>query len=260
MDGMAEGVPTALGQAFYLSPAFSKLWIETMDHRPHPVLGGISSTRWAVYERFERSHASLADPLRNRPAAASAIQLVGRNGSGSPGLSSPKVYGIKRIAAKRGRLKQPGVLGGHRGRNRLVGSQGDDVLIGFAGRDVLIGGKGSDLLSGGAGADRFRFRKADRRGRSVHTDTIVDFKPEQGDRIAIGGVRHDVGTGGFSGRAGEVQAMVWMADVMPGAEGQLPIWMLQGVTLAVDDDGDQRADAWIELPGLGEWRTEWLNG
>ena len=52
--------------------------------------------------------------------------------------------------------------------------------------------------------------------------------------------------------------MVWMADELPGWEGRLELWMVQGVSLAIDDDGDQRADGWIELPGLGEWRREWI--
>ena len=250
--------PTALGQAFYLSPMFSRLRIETRDYRSHPVLGGISSTRWGAYERFERRHASLAYQLKDQPVASSAIQLIGRRARVIPALSSPEVYGIKAVAARHGRLKKPGVIAGHRGRNRLAGSRGDDVLMGFAGRDVLIGGKGSDLLSGGTGADRFRFRKVDRRGQGVDTDTVVDFNPDEGDRIKINGVRHDVGMDGFSGRSGELQAMVWMAGMLPESEGRVPSWMIQGVMLAVDDDGDKRADAFIQLPGLGEWRKEWL--
>ena len=250
--------PTALGQAFYLSPMFSRLRIETKDYRPHSVLGGISSTRWAAYEHFEVRHASLAYQLKDQPVASSAIQLIGRRARLMPALPSPDVYGIKSVAARHGRLKQPGVIAGHRGRNRLAGSRGDDFLLGFAGRDVLIGGKGSDLLSGGAGADYFRFRKVDRRGQSVDTDTIVDFNPEEGDRIKIHGVRHDVGMDGFSGRSGELQAMVWMAGMLPGSEGRVSSWMIQGVMLAVDDDGDQLADAFIHLPGLGEWRNEWI--
>ena len=52
--------------------------------------------------------------------------------------------------------------------------------------------------------------------------------------------------------------MVWMAGMLPESEGRVPSWMIQGVMLAVDDDGDKRADAFIQLPGLGEWRKEWL--
>ena len=63
---------------------------------------------------------------------------------------------------------------------------------------------------------------------------------------------------GFSGQPGEIQAMVWMADVLNDGEGSLETWRIQGVTLAIDDDGDQRVDGLIELPGLGEWRTDWM--
>ena len=140
--------PTALGQAFYLSPMFSRLRIETRDYRSHPVLGGVSSTRWAAYERFERRHASLAHQLKDQPVASPAIQLIGRRERVIPALSSPEVYGIKAVAARHGRLKKPGVIAGHRGRNRLAGSRGDDVLMGFAGRDVLIGGRGAICCRG----------------------------------------------------------------------------------------------------------------
>ena len=255
---MAEVVPSALGQAFYLSPEFSTLTVETRDYRLHPVLGGISSTRWNAYQRFERRQSCLVDQLANQPMAAAALQLVGKNGDGSGGLEAPKSWAIQRVQSKKARLKEQGVLAGQRGRNRLIGSRGDDVLMGWGGRDVLIGGRGDDLLSGGAGTDVFRFRRGDRRGQQPDTDTIVDFNPEQGDRLRIGGIRRDVGMEGFSGQPGEIQAMVWMADVLNDGEGSLETWRIQGVTLAIDDDGDQRVDGWIELPGLGEWRMDWM--
>ena len=250
--------PSVLSQAFYLSPEFANLSIETRDYRLHPVLGGISSTRWAAYERFEQRQSCLVDRLAHWPMAETALQLVGKTGDRSDGLKPPEEVVIKQLSLKKGRLRQSGVLAGHRGRNRLIGSDGDDVLMGCSGRDVLIGGQGEDLLSGGDGADRFRFRQSDRHGQRPQTDTIVDFNPEEGDRLEIGGVQRDNGMGGFTGRPGELQAMVWMADVIPGWEGTIESWMIQGVTLAIDDDGDQRADGWIELPGLGEWRGEWL--
>ena len=255
---MAEVVPSALGQAFYLSPEFSTLTVETRDYRLHPVLGGISSTRWNAYQRFERRQSCLVDQLANQPMAAAALQLVGKNGDGSGGLEAPKSWAIQRVQSKKARLKEQGVLAGQRGRNRLIGSRGHDVLMGWGGRDVLIGGRGDDLLSGGAGTDVFRFRRGDRRGQQPDTDTIVDFNPEQGDRLKIGGIRRDVGMEGFSGQPGEIQAMAWMADVLNDGEGSLETWRIQGVTVAIDDDGDQRVDGWIELPGLGEWRMDWM--
>ena len=149
---MAEVVPSALGQAFYLSPEFSALTVETRDYRLHPVLGGISSTRWHAYQRFERRQSYLVEQLANQPMAASALQLVGKTGDGSAGPEPPKSWAIQRVQSKKARLKEQGVLAGQRGRNRLIGSRGDDVLMGWGGRDVLIGGRGDDLLSGGAGA------------------------------------------------------------------------------------------------------------
>jgi len=46
------------------------------------------------------------------------------------------------------------VLGGGRGRDRLLGGDGDDVLRGGGARDVLRGQTGDDNLNGGRGNDR----------------------------------------------------------------------------------------------------------
>ena len=76
--------------------------------------------------------------------------------------------------------------------------------------------------------------------------------------MEIRGVRDYVGMDGFSGQPGEVEAMVWMAGLHPDWEGEVHDWMIQGVTLAIDDDGDQRADGVIELPGLDVFQVDWL--
>ena len=73
-----EAEPSALGQLFYLSSEFLRLRMETRDYRLHPVLGGISSTRWSTYERFERRHSLLVDRLRDQDLASTAIRLMPR--------------------------------------------------------------------------------------------------------------------------------------------------------------------------------------
>ena len=105
---MAEVVPSALGQALYLSPEFSALTVETRDYRLHPVLGGISSTRWHAYQRFERRQSYLVEQLANQPMAASALQLVGKTGDGSAGPEPPKSWAIQRVQSKKARLKEQG--------------------------------------------------------------------------------------------------------------------------------------------------------
>ena len=52
--------------------------------------------------------------------------------------------------------------------------------------------------------------------------------------------------------------MVWMVDLLTDHQGEIHPWMIQGVTLAIDDDGDRRADAIIEIPGLSEFQSGWL--
>ena len=64
--------------------------------------------------------------------------------------------------------------------NLIVGGTWADYLAGAGGDDTLQGGNGDDTLIGGAGADRFVFNLADQ-GRHV----VMDFAPQDGDRIAL---------------------------------------------------------------------------
>jgi Ca2+-binding RTX toxin-like protein len=65
------------------------------------------------------------------------------------------------------------VVGGD-GDDTITGGAGTDKLVGEAGDDTLTGGPGSDALAGGAGADTFVISG---------TDTILDFNPDEGDKI-----------------------------------------------------------------------------
>ena len=260
-----DGVPpeelkpavSALAQAFYASRFFRRLRLETRDYRQHPVLGGISSTRWNAYERFTAKQSFLVDQLKDRDPFDQVIGLTRDNQNDEEKLLAPDQTQIRQVVAKKGKLDGEGLLAGDSRSNRLKGSGGDDVLMGEGGKDRLLGGRGSDLLIGGPGADRFKITKKDRRG-GLYQDTIVDFNPGHGDRLVIRGATQFVGMNEFSGREGEVQSMVWMIDLFPDEEGEIHPWMIQGVTLAIDDDGDRRADAIIELPGLSEFQSGWL--
>jgi len=253
------GVPSsALAQAFYVSPQFSRLQVETRDYRLHPVLGGISSTRWGAYERFAKRNSLLVDRLSNLEKVPIAIQLK-RKPPESFVDGLPESSGLRFTSEKSARLRQRGLLSGDRRGNQLTGSRRDDILFGRSGDDILTGGSGDDLLSGGAGADRFLFRHAERQD-TIFTDTIVDFRPEQGDRIWIEGAHHFLGSEVFTGRAGEVQAIAWMVDLFPGPGVNLQPWMVQGVLLSIDDDGDRLADGLIEIPGLTSFEADWFEG
>jgi hypothetical protein len=258
--GVDSGLPrpSLLAQLFYLSRPFRRLEVETRDYRLHPVLGGISSTRWNAYRRFSRGNSLLINRLKGRELSPSVVKVDGSYG-GEKGLNVPEVYEYEIVSSGMMKLQEDGVLIGDSRRNRLKGSRADDVLVGEGGDDLIVGRGGEDILIGGKGADRFRFRARDRHG-DLEADTIVDFQPEQGDRIEIGGSTHFVGLMGFSGRPGEVQAMVWMADLdlNPGYQGKIHPWMIQGLTLAIDDDGDQRPDGLIELPGFVEFQQGWI--
>ena len=248
---------SALAQAFYASRFFRRLRLETRDYRQHPVLGGISSTRWHAYDRFTAKQSFLVDQLKDRDPFDQVIGLTRDRQNDEEKLLAPDQTQIRQVFAKKGKLDGEGLLAGDSRSNRLKGSGGDDVLMGEGGKDRLFGGRGSDLLIGGPGADRFKITRNDRRG-GLYQDTIVDFNPGHGDRLVIRGATQFVGMNEFSGREGEVQSMVWMVDLFPDEEGEIHPWMIQGVTLAIDDDGDRRADAIIELPGLSEFQSGWL--
>lgn len=79
-------------------------------------------------------------------------------------------------------------LSGGWGRDVIKGGRGDDLIDGGADRDRLFGGAGDDhftwsagrdKLNGGVGADIFEARPESGR------DTIVNYRPDQGDRIEI---------------------------------------------------------------------------
>ncbi|WP_269769479.1 family 16 glycosylhydrolase [Neoroseomonas rubea] len=98
-------------------------------------------------------------------------------------------------AAQTAESPGPNVLSGGLANDTLHGGAGDDVLsggdgndrlLGKAGGDILIGGAGMDVLRGGAGADLFRFTDPFDSSAPVTTsDRIVDFAPEERDRIDI---------------------------------------------------------------------------
>ncbi|MEM1391948.1 MAG: DUF4347 domain-containing protein, partial [Cyanobacteria bacterium P01_H01_bin.150] len=82
-------------------------------------------------------------------------------------------------------------VNGDAGNDQIKGGGGDDILNGGAdndwllgndGNDLLIGDLGDDLLNGGSGADVFYFASPNQ-----GFDTILDFNPEQGDKIQVSG-------------------------------------------------------------------------
>jgi Ca2+-binding RTX toxin-like protein len=71
-------------------------------------------------------------------------------------------------------------VSGGEGADLLGGGEGNDTLLGDAGADLLFGGIGADLLRGGGGADRFVFN-----ARTEGGDVIADFRPGEGDKVAV---------------------------------------------------------------------------
>ncbi|MFM7085603.1 MAG: hypothetical protein ACKOXO_01200 [Cyanobium sp.] len=244
---------TALAQAFYLSEPFRALEIETMDYREHPVLGGISSTRWAAYDAFQAKNGRLAQLLENRSPLPLALQLQRHS---RPAAAWPPALPITSVRRRHHQLESAGMLAGDGRANALQGSDEDDVLIGGRGNDSLDGGRGDDILCGGKGSDVFHIGAAEP-GAGSETDRITDFHGERGDRLQLSGGRL-IGGADFSGTAAEIQVLTWMADPTADLIGRLEPWQIQGVHLLIDRDGDRQADLLIDLPGIGLFEPEWL--
>ncbi|NJK68768.1 MAG: peptidylprolyl isomerase [Microcoleus sp. CSU_2_2] len=88
------------------------------------------------------------------------------------------------------------ILNGDAGNDFLRGGQGNDTLVGGDGNDILIGDTGNNTLTGGGGADTFVSIGVDPATLPFilllpTSQTIVDFRPEEGDRIALTGKLSD---------------------------------------------------------------------
>ncbi len=81
-------------------------------------------------------------------------------------------------------LSTPLVLGNLQITKAVVGTNARDVVTGSDAGEVLAGGKGKDRMTGGGGSDAFVFETPGEFGKKK-ADTITDFRPEEGDKIAI---------------------------------------------------------------------------
>lgn len=82
------------------------------------------------------------------------------------------------------------ILYGNGGDDLLFGGAGNDQLFGGAGNDVLWGNAANDLLTGGSGADTFAF------AQGSGNDRVTDFKPGEGDKLALNGQSYSTGNDG----------------------------------------------------------------
>lgn len=237
-SGPVVPAPTALAQVFHVSPPFRAIRFETKDRRLHPVLGGISSTRWSAWNVFTSVNAGLVNELADRPALPLLRQLLEKPGTPLGPLPSLDAE-VEAVMGSKARLPTSGILSGDDRANRLVGGKGQDLLLGWGGNDRLISRGGGNLLSGGEGADRFRFSLSpSSQVEGERPDTITDFQGMGGDRLVIRGLASYRGLQPFSGVAGEVR-------FSPGL-------------LEADQNGDGVADRQIRLPGVSELLPEWL--
>ncbi len=229
---------SALTQVFHVSPQFRGLHFETRDLRFHPQLGGISSTRWQVWNAFITADPELTTILSAHPSVPLLRQLIPEPSAPLGPLPSLEMR-VDAVVGSGAKLPASGILSGDGQANRLVGSREADVLLGWGGTDRMIGHGGGDTLSGGEGADRFVFRLSPSSPAAEwKQDTITDFNGSSGDRLVIRGMTSYQGQQPFSSSAGEVR-------FSPGL-------------IQADLNGDGQVDREINLPGVIELRPQWL--
>ncbi|HEX8256944.1 MAG TPA: Ig-like domain-containing protein, partial [Allosphingosinicella sp.] len=131
------------------------------------------------------------------------------------------------------------------GDDRLYGGDANDILLAGIGNDTLFGGVQRDTLTGGAGRDTFAFADSDSSALLAQADRITDFSAAQHDVIHLRQIDANentvaddkfsfIGTGAFSGAAGELRYQVVGGDAL-----------LQG-----DTDGNGIADFFIRVEGV----------
>ena len=217
----------ALAQIFATSDAFRALKQETRDLRQHPVLGGISSTRWTAYEAFTSQEPELSAYLEKQNTFSHIVEAT---------QSNPV------------QLRQQGVLVGDESNNVLFGSKSDDLIIGHGGDDRLNGKGGDDWLFGGSGADRFVIPKS-RTNLTTENSvlTLADFNGPSGDRIELQGAQIILGNKPFQGQPGEIHV------VRLNSPDQARGWRI-----SIDDTGNALADRHVDLPGQSIFKEDWL--
>jgi serralysin len=124
---------------------------------------------------------------------------------------------------------------GNDAANQIIAGAGNDRVSGGGGDDAIYAGQGADTLTGGAGKDQFLYAEASESGVGTGRDVITDFVSGE-DKLDLDqiGAKGFIGSGAFTGRAGEV-------NFHKG----------DGVTVVrVDVNGDKQTDFEIELAGL----------
>jgi Ca2+-binding RTX toxin-like protein len=131
----------------------------------------------------------------------------------------------------------------------LPGNNGADTLIGGEGQDTLIGGMGADVLAGGGARDTFIFAAIAETPRA-NPDRIVDLAgTDLIDLSRIDANAHTLANDAFA----------FVAE-FTGVAGQATLTYRRGVTtLAMDIDGDGKADGVILLDGRHEDHTNFLS-
>ena len=124
---------------------------------------------------------------------------------------------------------------------QLFGDDDRDLVVGLFDADEINGGRDADILVGAGGADRFVYDRVEDSPVDGHGtwassagDTIVDFRPDEGDRIVLTKLSP---VAGFRWGSSDQAFGIWVRP-------------FHGDTLLfIDSNGDHRADLAIRLLG-----------
>ncbi|MGE3291549.1 MAG: choice-of-anchor Q domain-containing protein [Geminicoccaceae bacterium] len=201
--------------------------VALLDAAANPALGGADP---AIAPMFDQRGVPRPKPDGTNPDVG-AFEL-----SQTPTLISGSNHGERLVGTRHDDLIQ-----GWGGNDRLHGGRGGDRLEGGDGRDRLFGEGGGDLLIGGADADRFVFAHP-RHSHGLGRDLVLDFSPEEGDRIDLRRLDADP-------ERPRDQRLKFIGTEPFDAAGQVHYVMEPGRTVVeVNLDHDRHAELQVVLP------------
>lgn len=127
---------------------------------------------------------SISNPPASTPQLPSGNDVKSVGGDSGSFAESP-VLGIQpQEIVTTVELTTPLTLGNLQVTKAVVGTPQKDLITGSDEGEVLAGGEGKDRMTGGRGPDAFLFETPGEFGKQKR-DTITDFNPDEGDKVAI---------------------------------------------------------------------------
>jgi Ca2+-binding RTX toxin-like protein len=150
----------------------------------------LDSNKTGTSDQYSSPQSATPTPLTTAAPATAGVDPISES---QPSISPPppappsssSILGIKpQETVKTVGLQTPLVIGSLKIDQAVVGTVARDLITGSDTGEALAGGQGKDKMTGGGGSDAFVFETPGEFGKKK-ADTITDFRPEEGDKIAI---------------------------------------------------------------------------